>query len=450
MLDISNLHPYQRTCVEWILEHPRCALFVDMGLGKTITTLTAINELMYNRLEITRVLIIAPLRVARDTWADEIEQWSHVRHLSTSIALGTAKQRAAALEEDADIYITSRDNVKWLCDRYTAKTWPYDCVVIDELSSFKSPKSQRFKALKKVVSCSKRVIGLTGTPTSNGMMDLWSEMYLIDQGERLGDTLYRYRAAYFNAVQLPTFTLYKPRSGALKEVTDKISDICLSMQAKDYLQMMPVSYIPWRVTLSAKAAKGYEALKRDMILALPPDATIVANNAAVLAGKLKQYAGGAIYDDDGKVKELHSDKMDALKEIIEQADDNVLVAYEYRHELARLQRELPDAVLLGEGDTLRRWTDGEIHIGLANAQSLGHGLNIQRGGSIIVWYSMPWSLEIYQQFNARLYRQGQTRPVRIYHLIARNTIDERVMGVLRGKQTTQTAIIDAVRAELQR
>lgn len=448
MLDITDLHPYQSKCVEWILDHPKCALFLDMGLGKTITTLTAINELMYTRLEINKVLIIAPLRVARDTWVDEIEQWAHVRHLSTSLVLGTPRQRSSAIRRNADVYITNRDNVKWLTQCYTDDSWDFDCVVIDELSSFKSPKSQRFKALKRMITKCKRVIGLTGTPTSNGLEDLWSQIYLLDQGERLGKTLTTYRQSYFYAIQMSNFVLYKPRQGALQQVTDKITDICLSMRASDYLQMVPVRHIQWHVTLDDNVMRRYTELKEQMIVNLPPDKVAVADNAAVLANKLKQFAGGAVYDDEGNVTEIHAAKIDALKELLEQADDNVLIAYEYRHELQRLQEAIPEAVLLGEGDTLRRWSAGEIRVGLANAQSLGHGLNIQRGGSIIVWYTLPWSLEIYQQFNARLYRQGQTKPVRIYHLVARDTIDTHVLEVLRGKRTTQSAIIDAVRAEL--
>ena len=446
MLDASNLHDYQRQCIDWILEHPKCALFVDMGLGKTITTLTAINELMYNRHEISRVLIVAPLRVARDTWVDEVQQWAHVRHLSVSVALGTPKQRTAALAKEADIYITSRDNIKWLVSQ--SKEWTYDCLVIDELSSFKSAKSQRFKSLKKVVHLTKRVIGLTGTPTSKGIEDLWSEIYLLDEGERLGKTLTEYRRNYMVAIPIQNYIIYKAQKGALERVSAKLTDICISMQARDYLHLIPAQKIETRITLDAKAVKLYDTLKQDNIIEVSADAVAVADNERVMVGKLKQVASGAIYDDQGKWHELHDCKLDALREIVEEADDNILIAYEYRHELERIQRELPDAVLLGEGDTLHRWCSGEISIGIANAQSLGHGLNLQRGGSIIVWYSLPWSLEIYQQFNARLNRQGQTKCVRIYHLIARNTIDEVIMQVLNGRYKTQEAIINAVRAEI--
>lgn len=446
MLDASNLHDYQRQCIDWILEHPKCALFVDMGLGKTITTLTAINELMYNRHEISRVLIVAPLRVARDTWVDEVQQWAHVRHLSVSVALGTPKQRTAALAEEADIYITSRDNIKWLVAQ--CKEWTYDCLVIDELSSFKSAKSQRFKSLKKVVHLTKRVIGLTGTPTSKGIEDLWSEIYLLDEGARLGKTLTEYRRNYMVAIPIQNYMIYKAQKGALERVSAKLTDICISMQARDYLHLIPAQKIETKITLNAKAVKLYDTLKQDNIIEISADAVAVADNERVMVGKLKQVASGAIYDDQGKWHELHDCKLEALREIVEEADDNILIAYEYRHELERIQRELPDAVLLGEGDTLQRWCRGEISVGIANAQSLGHGLNLQRGGSIIVWYSLPWSLEIYQQFNARLNRQGQTKCVRIYHLIARNTIDEVIMQVLNGRYKTQEAIINAVRAEI--
>lgn len=446
MLDASNLHDYQRQCIDWILEHPKCALFVDMGLGKTITTLTAINELMYNRHEISRVLIVAPLRVARDTWVDEVQQWAHVRHLSVSVALGTPKQRTAALAEEADIYITSRDNIKWLVSQ--CKEWPYDCIVIDELSSFKSAKSQRFKSLKKVVHLTKRVIGLTGTPTSKGIEDLWSEIYLLDEGARLGKTLTEYRRNYMVAIPIQNYMIYKAQKGALERVSAKLTDICISMQAKDYLHLVPAQKIETKITLNAKAVKLYDTLKHDNIIDVSADAVAVADNERVMVGKLKQVASGAIYDDQGKWHELHGCKLEALREIVEEADDNILIAYEYRHELERIQRELPDAVLLGEGDTLQRWCRGEISVGIANAQSLGHGLNLQRGGSIIIWYSLPWSLEIYQQFNARLNRQGQTKCVRIYHLIARNTIDEVIMQVLNGRYKTQEAIINAVRVEI--
>lgn len=448
MPGLTDLHPYQRTAVKWILDHPRCALFLDMGLGKTIITLTAIDELMYNRHEISRVLVVAPLRVARDTWADELEQWSHVQHLSTSIVLGTPTQRTAALHAEADIYITSRDLIRWVVQQYTPKSWPFDMLVLDELSSFKSAKSQRFKALKKVAGSSKRVVGLTGTPTSNGLEDLWSQLFLIDGGERLGRTLTRYREEYFWSIPMATFNLYKPKPDSLERVTERISDICLSMQAKDYLDLPPVQYIPMRVTLSSKTRRAYDTLRREMLLTLPPNKAIPASNAAVLAGKLKQMTGGAIYDDEGGVAIIHSAKIDALKEIVELADDNILVAYEYRHEAKRIQAAIPTTVPLGSEESLGRWCRGEVRVGLANAQSLGHGLNLQRGGSIIVWFSLPWSLEIYKQFNARLARQGQDERVRVIHLIARETIDERVMQLLRTKQNTQTAIIEAVRAEL--
>lgn len=452
MLSRGDLHTYQRRAVSFVTDHPRCALFLGMGLGKTVSTLTAVADLMYYYFTVRRVLVIAPLRVARDTWADEVDKWEHLSGLTISVAVGTAKERRAALERNADVYVINRENVVWLINNYK---WQYDMVVIDELSSFKAASSKRFKALRKVIPSSSRVVGLTGTPAPNSLMDLWSQMYLIDTGERLGRTLTAYRGRWFRPGKSKGYVVYEwiPRQYAGDQITSAISDIAMSMSSEELKGLPDVNYITIPVRLSDDVMDKYRELKQDMITSLP-EGTLTASSAVVLSGRLKQFTGGAVYheDDNTRYYTVHDDKLEALKELIEFADSPVLVAYEYRHERERILQALKDVKgveVLDTADSLKRWKSGEIAVGLGHPASLGHGLNLQSGGHIIVWYGLTWSLELYQQYNARLHRQGQTEQVQIYHLVAKGTIDERILKVLESKDNTQQSVLNAVREELE-
>lgn len=440
-------HHYQEIATAMIVNHPYCALLLDMGLGKTVSTLTAIN-LLYDMIEISRVLIVAPKRVAEHTWPDEIRKWDHLQHLRCSVAVGTAAERREALARDADIYVINRENVSWLVDEIGRKPWPYDMVVLDELSSFKSHTAQRFKAIRRVRGGMARVVGLTGTPTPNGLLDLWPQMYLIDEGKRLGRTFSGYRARYFdpdkrNRVQIWT---WKPKPGAEEDIYRTIGDIALSMQAKDLLRLPERTDVDVPVALPAPARQAYERLERELVLQLP-EGVVQASQAATLLNKLLQMAGGCAYGEDGAVVPVHGAKLDALEDLVEQANGKpVLVYYGYRHERERIMERIPQA----EGLDPDRWCAGEQPVALAHPASCGHGLNLQAGGSIMIWYSLPWSLELYEQANARLYRQGQTDPVRIYHLIASGTVDEQVKAALQRKAIGQTALLEALKAKVRR
>jgi SNF2 family DNA or RNA helicase len=440
-------HSYQEYTTDKIIKENALAVFLDCGLGKTVCTLTAIDELLNNYFAITKVLVIAPLRVAEDTWTTEAEKWDHLKNLRITKVLGTEKERIAALNAEADIYVINRENVVWLI-KECGKEWPFDMVVIDELSSFKSPKAQRFKALRKVRA--KRIVGLTGTPSPNGLMDLWSEIYLLDHGERLGRTLTSYRNQYFlpdKRNQNIIFS-YKPKADAEEVIYKKLSDICISMKAEDYLEL------PERIdnVISVKFPKDiedkYKKFENDLLLPLK-NTDIVANNAAVLTNKLLQFANGAIYDENGKAVEIHDEKIKALEDIIEASSEkSVLIFYSYKHDRDRLKKHFKNAKELKTSEDIKRWNNGEIEILLVHPASAGHGLNLQAGGNIIVWFGLTWSLELYQQANARLYRQGQKHNVIIHHLVAKGTMDEDVMKALKNKSIGQEALLDAVKARV--
>lgn len=442
-------HDYQVTAYNRILETKRIGLFLEMGLGKTVVTLSAINTLMYEWIEVSRVLVIAPKRVAEDTWSRESQKWDHLQHLTISKILGTEEQRINSMSAEADIYVVNRENVKWLVDRCRkARHWPYDMVVIDELSSFKSNQSQRFKALRTVMPLVKRVVGLTGTPTPNGYMDLWSEIYLLDAGQRLGKTIGEYRERYFRPGMHNGYTVYNwiLREGQDKVIQEKIEDICVSMKAEDYLTMPERIDNRIEVVLSGKEFETYKKLEKEKILEITEDSAIVAPSAAAIANKLLQLANGSVYDNAGNVVKIHERKLDALEEILDCNQEPVLVFYNFKHDLdALLERfKVLNPRILDTGKDIEDWNAGNIRLLLAHPASVGHGLNIQAGGHIIVWYGLTWSLELYQQANARLYRQGQKNAVIIHHLITKGSIDEDVMKVLAGKGDMQEALMEAI------
>lgn len=443
-------YPYQEAAERWILEHKRCGLFLEMGLGKTVVTLTAIKTLLED-FAVSKVLVVAPLRVAATVWAEEAQKWDHLTGLRFSKVLGSRQEREAALRQEADIYVINRENVAWLVNYFApTRKWPFDMLVLDELSSFKSPKAERFKALKRTLPAVRRVVGLTGTPAPNGLIDLWSQIYLLDRGERLGRFVGHYRQQYFIPGHTNGMVVYSwvPMRGAPEKIYGKLSDICMSMKAEDYLEMPDRLDIRVPVKLSDGARKAYETLERDLVLPMKDEA-ITAQNAAVLAGKLLQLADGAIYTETGEYIEVHDGKLDALEDLIEAANgEPVLVYYGFRHDRDRILKRFPQAKALYSSNDVQAWNRGEIPLLLAHPASAGHGLNLQQGGHILVWYGLTWSLEQYQQANARLYRQGQERPVTIYHLITEGTVDEDVMKVLEGKEVRQNLLIDAMKARI--
>ena len=448
-------HEYQQYATEYIETHPIAAVLLDMGLGKTSITLTALNDLLFDSFEIHKVIVIAPLRVARDTWSAEMEKWEHLSSLIYSVAVGTEAERLAALNRKADIYIINRENVQWLISE-SGVSFNYDMVVIDELSSFKNHQTKRFKALMKVRPKVKRIVGLTGTPSSNGLMDLWAEFKLLDMGQRLGRFIGQYRTAYFQPDKRNGQVVfsYKPMPGAEEQIYRKISDITISMKSADHLQMPELVESRYTVYLSEEERKRYVALKEDLVLQLP-DGEITAANAASLSGKLSQMANGAVYADAGETISIHDRKLDALEDIIEAANGKpLLVAYWFRHDLERIAERLHKLKIpfsrLDSPESIRRWNAGELPVALIHPASAGHGLNLQSGGSTIVWFGQTWSLELYQQTNARLWRQGQeSETMVVQHIITEGTIDERIMKALSEKDTTQSALIDAVKADLQ-
>lgn len=431
------------------------SLFRDgVRLGKTVVTLTAINNLIYDRFEISKVLVIAPLRVAEDTWSRESAKWDHLQHLRISKILGTPTQRRKAIAADADIYIINRENVVWLCNELSTigDSWDFDAVVIDELSSFKSPKSQRFKALRKYITKSSHVIGLTGTPAPNGLIDLWSQIYLLDGGERLGRTVTGFRERYFVPGQRNQTTIfnYKPKPEAEKNIQDLISDICISMKAEDWLEMPERIDSIQSVRLSAKEMQDYEKFEREAYLQFL-EGEVTAASAAALTGKLLQYSNGAMYLPDGDYVKTSEKKMDMLEELVEAANGKpVLVFYSFRHDLERIQAKFPKAVKLTDSKDIEAWNNGEISMLLAHPAGAGHGLNLQDGGCIIIWFGLTWSLELYQQANARLYRQGQKQAVIIHHLITEGTRDEDVLRSLQGKEDVQNTVMEALKVKYGR
>lgn len=447
---IYRPHEYQKVAEEFILTLPTAAVFLDLGLGKTVITLTAVEKLMRDRFEIRRVLVIAPLRVARTTWPDEIEKWDHLKDLSYSVAVGTEEERLEALYKWCDITIINRENVEWLVDR-SGYTFDFDMIVVDELSSFKNHEAKRFKSLLKVRPFVKRIVGLTGTPSANGLMDLFAEFRLLDMGERLGRYITRYRLKYFEPDRRSRNVVfsYKPLPGAQEEIEKAIGDITISMSALDYLDMPEMVNITDSVVLSESEMNRYEDLKRDLYIALG-DEELTASNAAVLSGKLSQMAGGAVYSDNGEVVEIHKKKLDALEDLIEANQGRpVLVVYWYRHDKERILERWKEARELKTTDDIADWNRSQISIGLLNASS-GHGLNLQTGGNTIVWFSLTWSLELYQQTNARLWRQGQSaQSVFIHHIVVKDTIDERILSALERKREVQDSLLEAVKAELK-
>lgn len=450
-MDKNDLHEYQNYSVEFIKTHPISALLLSCGLGKTITTLTALHDLMFDFFEVHKVLIIAPLRVTR-VWKDEIEKWSHVGDFRIALVVGTEKERMTSLYQPADIYIINRENVCWLVENWK---FDFDTVVVDELSSFKNGKAKRFKSLMKVRPKVKRIVGLTGTPAGNGLMDLWAEFKVLDMGKRLGRFISGYRDEYF----LPDkrngqviFT-YKPKDGAEELIYKRINDITISMKAQDHIKMPELVEVEYPVYLNDKERKKYEELKKELVLSLDGGEITIAN-AATLANKLSQMANGAVYDDDGKVLELHDRKLEALEDIIEFSNGkNLLVGYWFNHDLKRIEKKLDELGItyakLDKSEDIERWNKGELQVGLIHPASAGHGLNLQEGGSNLVWYGLTWSLELYQQTIARLYRQGQkSETVVIQHIITKGTIDESILSALRNKDKTQSALIDAVKANI--
>ena len=451
-------HEYQKYCIEYIKTHNVSALFLDMGLGKTIITLTALRDLMLDDVSISKVLVIAPLRVARDTWPAEVEKWDHLSDLDVSVIVGTAKERTAALNHSAMIYVVNRENVKWLVEYYEKNglSWDFDCIVIDELSSFKNYQSQRFKWLRKVRPFVKRWIGLTGTPTSNGLMDLWAEIGILDGGERLGRFIGRYRDAYFKPGSMNPSTgvvfSYIPRPGAEEQIYDRISDMTISMKALDYLDMPECVYVDHKVEMSEPERRLYDQLKKDLIIPLE-DGDIDAANAASLSNKLLQMSNGAVYDENGEARTIHSRKLEMLEDLIESANGQpVMIAYWFKHDRERILSHLTAAGYsprdIRESQDIKDWNAGNIPVALIHPAGAGHGLNIQEGGHILIWFGLTWSLELYQQTNARLWRQGQKQTVTIHHIITENTVDEDVLAALASKDVTQEKLIAAVKARL--
>lgn len=447
-------HKYQEYAKDFIIEHPEAAIFLDCGMGKTAISLTAIEELMFDRFEISKTLVIAPLRVAKITWPAEIEKWDHTQHLTYSVITGSPKKRVEAMKKRADIYIVNRENLTWLIEE-SGLPFDYDMVIVDELSSFKSPTAMRFKSLMKVRPLVKRIVGLTGTPSSNGLMDLWAEFKVLDMGKRLGKFISSYRNNYFRPDKMNGFVVYsyRPLPGSEERIYDAIDDITISMRARDYLDMPERIDTNFEVEMSKKEESVYRDMKKDLILSLP-DGEITASNAATLSGKLLQMANGAVYTDDGDVLSIHNRKLDALEDLVEAANGRpLLVGYWYKHDLERLRAKLSKMDVtydeINTEESISKWNRQEIQVGLIHPASASHGLNLQDGGSSIIWFGLTWSLELYQQLNARLWRQGQKdKTVVVQHIITKGTIDERVIKALASKDAGQRALIDAVRAEL--
>jgi SNF2 family DNA or RNA helicase len=441
-------HSYQKYATNFIERNSIAALLLDMGLGKTSITLTALNNLLFDYFDVHRILVVAPLRVAKNTWPEEIEKWSHLSDLKYSVVVGTEKERTSALKENADIYIINRENVPWLVEK-SKLPFDFDMVVIDELSSFKNYSSKRFKSLMKVRPKVKRIIGLTGTPSSNGLMDLFAEFKILDMGVRLGRFIGQYRNAYFTPDKMngPIVYSYKPLPSAEKIIYEKISDITISMKATDHLKMPELIECETVVKMSEKEKKNYTTLKKELVLSIP-DGEITVANAASLSNKLSQMANGAIYFEDNEFVTIHDRKLDALEDLIESANGKpLLVAYWFKHDLERIKERF-DVREIKTSDDIKDWNDGKILVAVIHPASAGHGLNLQSGGSTLVWFGLTWSLELYQQTNARLYRQGQNDTVVIHHIITKDTIDEDILKALKRKDKTQSSLIDAVKAKL--
>ena len=445
-----NPHNYQAYATDFILDHPEAAVFLDMGLGKSVITLTALLDLCLDRFEISKVLVIAPLRVARDTWSTEIHKWDHLKPFTYSVVVGTVAERKAALQKKAHIYLINRENVSWLVEE-SGHPFDFDMVVIDELSSFKSYQAKRFRSLLKVRPTVKRIVGLTGTPSSNGLMDLWAEFRVLDLGKRLGRFITHYRNTYFQPDKRNGMVIYsyKPLPGAEDAIYSQISDMTISMKAVDHLNMPECIMNEVRVSLSEEERQKYDTLRDDLILSIG-DSDIDAANAASLSNKLSQMANGAVYGDEKSVHHIHDHKLDALEDLIEAANGKpVLVAYWFKHDLERIQKRFKVREIKTSKD-ITDWNDGKIPVAVIHPASAGHGLNLQAGGSTLIWFGLTWSLELYQQTNARLWRQGQkSATVVIHHIIAENTIDELILKTIHKKEKSQNALIDAVRVMLK-
>lgn len=443
MLSRDDLHDYQRNAAQFIIDKRRCILLLEMGLGKTVSALTAVSDLI-DGCAVGKVLIIAPLRVAKSVWAQEVKKWAHLSHLSVSVCTGSSRDRLKALSLAADVYVINRENVPWLVQIYGEK-WPFDMVVVDESSSFKNPSSLRFKSLRKTLPHTRYMVMLTGTPSPNGLHDVWSQCYLVDFGASLGRTITQYRQRFFDKDFFGHS--YVIRSDSAHKIHDLMRPYTLSMQAKDYIELPNRIDLVESIQLEPKVMRGYLDFEKNLFMDLPDGKEIEALSAGVLAGKLLQYASGAMYTDSLKNWSLvHDEKIEALRELREANEaETMLIAYNFNSDLERLRAAFPEAVVLDQSEeTIARWNRGEISMLLAHPASAGHGLNLQHGGSLAVWFSLTWSLEYYLQFNARLYRQGQTRPVRIVHLIAQGTIDDRVMSVLSQKDVTQNQLMKAL------
>ena len=444
-----NPHSYQEYAIKFIESHPISALFLDMGLGKTSITLSAINNLLFDSFEIHKVLTICPLRVARNTWCDEIKKWDHLRNIKYSIVVGTEKERISALNEKADIYIINRENVDWLVNK-SGYEFDFDMIVIDELSSFKNHQSKRFKSLMKIRPKVKRIVGLTGTPSSNGLMDLFAEFKVLDLGERLGYFIGQYRNTYFKPDKTNGAIVYsyKPLPNAEDSIYEKISDITVSMKASEYLKMPELVISNYKVEMSEYEKKQYDEMKKNLICEIK-DGEITVSNAGSLSNKLSQFANGAVYDDEQNIVEIHSRKLDALEDIIESMNGKpLLVAYWYKHDLQRIKKRF-DVREIKTGKDIADWNNGKIPVALIHPASAGHGLNLQQGGSTLVWFGLTWSLELYQQTNGRLYRQGQKNTVVIQHIVTKGSIDEQILKALERKNKTQEDLIEAVKANLK-
>lgn len=447
-------HDYQKYATEFIESHPIAAVILQMGLGKTVCTLTAIEHLMYDTFEVSKVLIVAPLRVAKVTWSDEIDKWDHLSHLTYSVAVGSEKERLSALKKKADLYMINRENLQWLIEK-SGLPFDYDMVVLDELSSFKSWQSKRFRAFMKVRPKVQRVVGLTGTPSSNGLMDLFAEFRCLDMGERLGRFITQYRNAFFipDRMNGQVVYSYKPRPFAKEEIYRRIGDITISMKALDHLKMPELIENRYPVYMDDGEKQQYESMKKDLILPYLENEAITAANAAALSGKLCQMANGAVYSDEGSVVHIHDRKLDALEDIIEAAQGPILLCYWFKHDLERITKKLDELKVeyarISSDGSIRMWNEGKFQVGLIHPASAGHGLNLQAGGNHIVWFGLTWSLELLEQSNARLWRQGQrAETVVVQYLVTAGTIDERILDVISKKEKDQNALIDAVKAEL--
>lgn len=446
-------HAYQEYCEQRIISDSSLGLFLDMGLGKTVITLTAINELIYNRFEVSRVLVIAPKKVAETTWSTEAQKWDHLQHLRVSKIIGTVAQRVRALNAPADIYVINRENVPWLVD-YDCNNWRFDMVVVDELSSFKSNKAQRFKSLCYERKNIKRFVGLTGTPASNGLMDLWAQVYLIDGGARLGESVTQFRTHYCDCeTHGGHFTTYTMKPGADETIRNDISDICISMKASDYLQLPECIVVDTPVYLPQKIKAQYMEFEREMLLQVD-EATLDAGTAAVLSGKLLQFANGAVYDENKNAVEIHEEKLDVLSELVEGLNgQHALIFYNFKHDLDRILKRFSKSQLiirqLKNDRDQRDWNDGKIDLLLAHPASAGYGLNLQQGGHHVIWFGLNWSLELYEQANKRLHRQGQQEKVIIHRLVTQETRDVDVAAALEGKSDVQNALLEALKVRIR-